>query len=110
MYVFQRLCSAALVLLVVGCASLPPDPGREPSTAIADCSDTRIYDQLQPLLDAKEGLPGFRTLGEGEEAFVARMRLALAADKSIDIQYYILHDDITGSALHNQMIKQAAGR
>jgi putative cardiolipin synthase len=46
-------------------------------------------------------------LGDGIDAYVARLGLVKAAQKSIDVQYYIWHDDLTGRVLHNQLLEAA---
>ena len=45
-----------------------------------------------------QGLSGFRLLPTGEYAFDARAALAEAAQRSIDAQYYHVHDDSAGVA------------
>ncbi len=62
---------------------------------------------LQPLLDAHPDLSGFITLGSGEKAFSMRLQMMEAAQLSIDAQYYIWHDDLTGRVLHNQLLAAA---
>jgi len=62
---------------------------------------------LAPLLDAHPDLSGFITLGQGEEAFSLRLQMIEAAQRSIDTQYYIWHDDLTGRVMHNQLLAAA---
>ncbi len=45
----------------------------------------------------------------GREAFAARVALVQAAERSIDAQYYIWHDDITGATLM-RALREAADR
>lgn len=46
-------------------------------------------------------------LDDGTDAFVARMALATVAETSIDAQYYIWHNDVTGNLLINELITAA---
>jgi cardiolipin synthase C len=97
----------AIALVLGACSSLPTDYERIPSHAIADTADTRLGQRLQPHLDANPGKSGFYTLTEGEVAYAARVRAIMAAEKTIDTQYYIWHDDLTGRYLHNQLLAAA---
>ncbi|MFO6383709.1 phospholipase D-like domain-containing protein, partial [Pseudomonas aeruginosa] len=42
-----------------------------------------------------------------EDAFVARAALIRAAQRSLDIQYYIVHDGLTTRALAYELLKAA---
>jgi putative cardiolipin synthase len=95
------------VLLVSGCASLPTDVQRTPSFALEDTSETRLAREIQPLVKAHPGKSGFHALSDGIDAFAARLLLVKAAQKSIDVQYYIWHDDLTGRVLHNRLLDAA---
>ncbi len=49
------------------------------------------------------GLSGIVTLQNGADAFAARIHLARAATQSIDAQYYIWNDDLTGLRLLTEL-------
>ena len=61
---------------------------------------------MQPLVKANPDKSGFH-LKEGIDAYAARLLLVNAAQKSIDVQYYIWHDDLTGKVLHNRLLDAA---
>jgi len=94
-----RSFAAALVLALAGCASLPPPPARTASHAYDDTDATRIGRVVQQLRAAHPGLTGAHLLLDAREAFVARYALVLAAERSIDVQYYIWRADTSGSLL-----------
>lgn len=96
-----------LLLLFAGCSTLPPNVDRDTSYALTDTADTNVGRQAKPLLDEHPGLSGFHILNDGMDAFTARTRLIGAAEKSIDTQYYIWHDDLTGRVLHNLLLAAA---
>lgn len=54
-------------------------------------------------------LNGFHTLGDGTDAFAARISLIDGATSSLDLQYYIWHDDLTGRLLLDAL-RRAADR
>jgi len=53
------------------------------------------------------GKSGFRLLGNGLDAFVARAVLAALAERSIDVQYYLYHDDLVARLFTDQLLKAA---
>jgi putative cardiolipin synthase len=90
-----------------GCASLPTDVERAPGFFIEETSDTKLGKRLAPKIKAHPGKSGFYALADGESAFAARVALIKDAEKSLDVQYYIWHDDLTGKVLHNLLLKAA---
>ncbi|AZG15905.1 phospholipase D family protein [Cupriavidus sp. H18C2] len=93
--------------LLAGCASLPANAGRTPSYAATDTGNTLLARSLAPRLAKNPGQSIFYPLGAGPDALTARMALARAAQKTLDIQYYIYDIDTTGSALLGEIIDAA---
>lgn len=93
----------ALSLALTSCSSLPPLEGSVASTAIADTDDTRLGKALMPLTMAHPGLAGIHALADGRDAFAARAVLAQAADRSLDVQYYIWRNDTTGRLMFDAL-------
>ncbi len=93
----------ALSLALTSCSSLPPLEGRVASTAIVDTDDTRLGKALMPLTMAHPGLVGIHALADGRDAFAARAVLAQAADRSLDVQYYIWRNDTTGRLMFDAL-------
>ncbi|CAM5219296.1 Cardiolipin synthase OS=Castellaniella defragrans OX=75697 GN=HNR28_000616 PE=4 SV=1 [Castellaniella defragrans] len=62
-------------------------------------SDTRLGQGLAPLLEKHPGESGVVSLPDPLDAFAARMLLISTAQRTVDAQYYIWHDDITGNLL-----------
>jgi len=101
------LFAIAVGLLMSACASLPDRVERVESTALAGTEDTRLGRALRPQLAAHPGLSGIYPLGVARDAFAARILLARAADRSLDLQYYIWHGDTTGQLLWQAMWEAA---
>lgn len=101
------LVSAALVL--PGCAVLPSQDNRTVSTALQDTFDTGLGRTVAPLTQAHPGKSGVIALPQGIDAFAARARLADVAERSLDVQYYIWHNDMAGSLLF-EALRRAADR
>src|SRR5205814_7341639 len=79
--------ACALVLALAGCSSLPADADRPRSTALGDTAATRLGRAIAPAAAANTGKSGIYALGDGRDAFAARVLLARAAEKSLDVQY-----------------------
>ncbi|MGU7776102.1 phospholipase D-like domain-containing protein [Burkholderia sp. MR1-5-21] len=103
-----RSLSAMLSLLaLVACASLPPLTDRAPTHAITDTADTRLGTAFRPQADAHPGEDAFHVLRDPVDALDARVLLADRADRSLDLQYYIWHDDLTGHELADAVMRAA---
>ena len=96
-----------LLLTLVACASLPPQGAREPTYAFTDTGNTRLGLAFRPLSVAHPGLDAFHLLMDPVEALDARVLLADRADRSLDLQYYIWHDDLTGHELADAVLRAA---
>ena len=76
---------------------------------IQTTADTRLGRAVDPLAGAQPGQSGIVPLAYGRDAFAARALLAAAADRSLDIQYYIWHADMSGMLLFDA-VRHAADR
>ena len=103
-----RTLTLTASLGVAACSSLPEHIQAPPSYAISDSADTRLAKFSQPIMQQwQPDQSGFRPLGDGVEALLARLALADMADKTLDVQYYIWHDDLTGRHFANALLKAA---
>src|SRR3954466_8207968 len=64
---------------------------------------------LLPLLGAHPGESGVFALRDGRDAFAARALLADAAQRTLDVRYYIWHADLSGTLLF-AAVRRAADR
>ncbi|HKH67485.1 MAG TPA: phospholipase D family protein [Reyranella sp.] len=95
----RAFLALSLALLLAACATLPATVQRPPSSAFTSTDDTLLGRALAPDLTAHPGLSGILPLIDAREAFAARMALAQAAERSLDMQYYIWRGDTTGQLL-----------
>jgi len=96
----KRAAASLLLAGLAGC-SLPPVGERTASSALDmhAARQTTLGRVLGPQADAHPGRAGFHTLDDARDAFAARMLLAQAAERTLDIQYYIWRGDMTGMML-----------
>jgi putative cardiolipin synthase len=102
-----HLLAPAAVLLAVAASALP-------AVAFTDGlamtgTPAALNSMVTSLAAAQAGMSGFSLLVDDGHAFTLRHELALAADRSIDAQYYIWENDDTGRLLARDLL-EAAGR
>ena len=101
------------VLIIVaalgGCASLPPGSGysKTPSSALADPEDTRLGAQFDAVARRQGGDSGYRILSVGVDGFLARAQMINAAERTLDLQYFIFRGDETGRLLTDALLRAA---
>jgi putative cardiolipin synthase len=98
-----------VMAMVAGCASLPKGFEQKSSRAVDGKLDTRLSRIYRPQVKARNGLSGLLLLPGGRKALAARATLAEMAVNSIDAQYYLLHNDLTGRIFIHELL-QAADR
>ncbi|WP_407935803.1 phospholipase D family protein [Cupriavidus necator] len=108
----RRFTTVALVFtlaasVLAGCASLPASAQRTPSTAPANTADTALGKVLTRRLAQHPGESLFYPLQSGPDALAARLAMARAAERSLDLQTYIFEPTGTGAAVLGDIINAA---
>jgi len=106
---FNVLVAALVVVTISGCSTLSFDRPRQSSHTILDVSDTRLGRARINWEIAHGEKSGFYPLVAGMDALGARLRLAETAEKSIDLQYFLMKNDTAG-AVFAQALLDAADR
>lgn len=99
----RLVCLAAslgLLSMVAGCQTVPPVPAAAPTYAVPADTQGAVGRLAAPYL---VGAPGRHSsvhlLADAQEALDARLLLIETAQRSIDLQYYILREDSSGQGL-----------
>ena len=103
------LTIAVCIAFLAGCSTLPSLDGRTQSAAFIDTGETRLGRATAILTSERAGQSGLLRLVNGRDAFAARVRLADASERSLDVQYYIWKNDLTGTLLLGAL-RRAADR
>jgi putative cardiolipin synthase len=92
-----------------GCGTLPPgaDFPKTVSVALAHPEETRLGGQFAGEARAHGGNSGFRIITLGVEGFLARVQMIDAAERTLDLQYYIFRGDDTGWLVANALLRAA---
>ena len=101
--------AALIVALLGGCASLPPgaDFPRTSSAAFQYPEKTRLGREFGRRARSHAGKSGFRLLPVGVDGFLVRSQMADAAERTLDIQYYLFRRDDTGKLLADAILRAA---
>jgi putative cardiolipin synthase len=99
----SALC-AVVALALSACSVLPTDStmplgayaARSESVALANPEQTKLGQRLEPLASEHGGNSGFRLIPSGVGCFHARVEMAALAEKTLDVQYFIIQSDDTG--------------
>jgi putative cardiolipin synthase len=88
---------------------LPTLSGRSQSVGLEDTANTRLGQSVVRMSAAHPGVSGVFPLPDGRDAFAARALLADAAERTLDVQYYIWQNDMSGTLLFDAL-RRAADR
>jgi putative cardiolipin synthase len=93
------------VCLLAGCTGLPKTNGRTTSHEMKPTNSTPLAAAARPLTEAHRGKSGLHPLSTGVDAFAARLALADAAKSTLELQYYIWHNDRTGRLMLDHILR-----
>ena len=104
----RLVMAIAMAGLLPACrGGLPTLEGRVDSQAIEDTGDTPLGRAIAPLAEAHPGQSGVVALADARDAFASRVLLADAAQRTLDVQYYIWHNDHSGTLLFAAVLRAA---
>ena len=101
------LFSVMSLFLLGACAKLPDNSRKSISHVISDGDSTSLGKAFKAELEEHPGQSGVFLLGNGVDAFVARAVLARLSERSIDVQYYMFHQDTVGRLLIKELLAAA---
>jgi len=112
MIISNRLHISFVLLFVAfinGCASIPPgsDFPKHASLALTHPEETRLGRQFENAAQEHNGNSGFRIIPVGADGFLMRMQMIHAAERTLDLQYFIFRGDETGRLLTEAVLHAA---
>jgi putative cardiolipin synthase len=109
-YCPKFLSIASLLLLsVAGCASLPPaaNQSKTVTTALDPSLESRLGNAFQPMAKNHGSDSGFRMVSAGIDGLTVRVEMIDAAQRSLDLQYYIFRADESGNLVVQALLRAA---
>ena len=103
----HRTIPILVATLLGACASVDFDYPKPPSSALLDTEDTYLGQELAGVTEQQPGEAGFYPLADGIDALASRLLLAERAERSIDVQYYLIKSDITSNAFIRSLLRAA---
>ena len=101
------ILNISIIVWLSGCQTLPSLKNRTVETHISANNPSKLSYINAPLIAQHPNLSGIYPLDDGGEALVARRALIHAAENSLDVQYYIWHNDTSGQLLFHELVKAA---
>jgi putative cardiolipin synthase len=101
--------AVAVAVLLAACSSVPArfnDP-KSSSLALVHPEDTLLGAQFAGAARQRDGESAFRIISVGVDGFLARGQMIDAAQKTLDLQYFIFRGDETGRLLTGALIRAA---
>jgi putative cardiolipin synthase len=106
-----RMILLLIVLSTLGCSTMPRGSAspKTPSFALDRPEDTRLGRQFLAASQRHQDESGYHIINSGMDGFVVRIQMIDAAEKTIDMQYFIFRGDKTGLLIADAL-ERAAGR
>lgn len=105
--VFRVIFLFLITVVFSGCATVSFNEPKPYSETITDTAETRLGIAVSQWVDTHDKLSGFYPLIQGMDALGVRLRLAEIAEKSIDLQYFLMKNDTAGKVMANALLKAA---
>ena len=103
-----KIYGVLATLVLAGCTSIDFDYPKTESFVDRDTGDTYLGVHLADVVaDQPENYSGFYPLPDGIDALAARLLLIERAERTIDIQYYLIKTDLVGNAFVYALLRAA---
>jgi putative cardiolipin synthase len=101
--------AAAIAASLAACSSVPArfNNPKSASVALVHPEDTRLGAQFYNAARQRDGESAFRIISVGVDGFLARAQMIDAAEKTLDLEYFIFRGDETGRLLTDALIRAA---
>ena len=107
LWVVVGIVASCVLAVALGLTRLPAREHADDSRATPPGTESWLDRRIEPLLRAHPEESGFALVADGVEAFALRALSARRAGRSLDIQYYIWKDDLTGRLLVHELVDAA---
>jgi len=105
--VIARTFIALGLILVAGCATVSSYGPRVASHALADPTETTLGRTLAFEIAKHSGQSGFLVYDRGRDSLLSRLALTASAERTLDLQYYIVDRGLTTDLLLRSLVEAA---
>lgn len=107
LFVNKNTFTVFFLFILSGCSSLPEKINFVDSYAYPSPTNTLLSKQVSEINQMHPDLSGFYPIIDSMDALTTRIKLINSATQSIDAQYYIWHNDISGRSLFHRLLAAA---
>jgi len=101
------LAATSLLAILGGCATVDFDAPKSESYAVTDTDDTWMGRRASDFIQDRAGQSGFLIVPDAISAMAFRLHGARRAERTIDVQYYLIKADKSGLLLINELLEAA---
>lgn len=101
------LPAGAFMLALASCSPWPESYSKTVTRAETETAGTFLAQRAQALGNPSDGRSGIYLVSDGPEALALRLVLSEMAERTIDAQYYLLHDDASGHLFAWKLLEAA---
>ncbi len=105
----MRIILVLIVLSMVGCSAMPrvEESPKTPSFALERPQETSLGRRFIAASAQHQGESGYHIINLGIDGFVTRIEMIDAAERTVDVQYFIFRGDETGLLLAGALERAA---
>lgn len=104
---WQFVLFLTALIVFTGCASVPLNTPKSTSFALSETDQTSLAQSSTEWRVSDPERNGFYPLLQGRDAFGARLKLMDRAERSIDVQYFLMKPDAAGLVFSEKLIEAA---
>lgn len=101
----RPLVCPLIVMVLASCGTSRRDAAPLPTVGFV--SEQSIAQACRQRTVRGNGTSGFEMLTDGEDAFLARLAMVEAAQRTLDMQYFIWKDDVVGTVFADRLLAAA---
>src|SRR5436190_18004320 len=106
-YFIPRGAMVLAALALAACGGLPKGGGGPSAATVTGTGRTKLAAMGRPKVAAHPGQSGMHALADAHDALTARLALADAAQRRLDVQYFIWNKDMIGKVLAERLFRAA---
>src|SRR6185436_1061828 len=103
----KTLALLPTIAALTACSGLPKGGWGPTSTALKNTGSTSLAASVRPRLATHPGQSGLHALADARDALAARLVLVDAAQRGLDVQYYIWNKDMVGKVMIERLFRAA---